>query len=59
MENRQEILKALELIKGICQKQENCDKCPFGTHDCYCILKDRIPEEWQLNDTESLWRAFK
>lgn len=59
MENRQEILKALELIKGMCQKHEYCNECPFGTQDDYCIIQEQMPEDWKLNDTESLWRAFK
>ena len=59
MEEKQEILKALELIKNICKKQEHCDECSFGTRDGYCLIQDKSPEDWELNDTKPLWRAFK
>lgn len=58
MEDRQEIIKALELIKNICKKHENCNTCPLGTYDKCCMIQDRNPEDWKINDTNQIWRAF-
>ena len=59
MEDKQEILKALALIQNICRKQEKCGSCPFCMDDSFCQMQGQPPENWKLNNTEPIWRAFK
>lgn len=57
---KEEILKALHIIKDICQDEStDCDNCPFGNDEDLCRIKDRIPANWEINKEDSVWRAFK
>lgn len=65
MYSQEEILKALETIKKVCEEQEKCATCPLRVidHDCYgdygCALyRNGTPTEWKIKTREESWRAF-
>ena len=57
---REEILKALQIIKDTCSDETiDCDNCPFGDDEDLCRLKHTIPTNWIINEEDNVWRAFK
>lgn len=66
MPSREEILKALQVIKSTCEEQEHCDTCPlrvfdedyFNDYGCALNIHDN-PAEWKLKQREESWRAFE
>ena len=66
MAEREEILKALQVIKSTCEQYDDCEKCPLrvqegsGYWDWYCGVKsDDNPSEWKIKPQEESWRAFE
>ena len=66
MPSREEILKALQTIKSVCEEHDCCETCPFRVYDedCYgdygCTLrKHDNPAEWKIKSREENWRAFE
>ena len=66
MTDREEILKALQVIKSTCEQYDDCEKCPLriredGYFDDYgCALnRHDNPTEWKLKPREENWRAFE
>ena len=59
MENREEILKALETIKSVCKSQPNCNGCPLSDKNGYCGVQDIEPEKWCIRYGETKWYAFE
>lgn len=45
------IEKALEYIKGYCNKHIDCDTCKLGDRDCICVLRNQEepPADWNVN----------
>lgn len=61
-QEKQEILKALQLIKDIC-KTNPCDACPFyEVHTGNCNIHSKMPYDWDNKEPEEekelTWRAF-
>ena len=59
-QEKQEILKALQLIKDICNSNQ-CEKCPFGgSDDGECNIHSHMPYDWSNKepDESDTWRAF-
>lgn len=56
---REEILKALHIIKNVCEESKDCEKCPFryGFDDC-CITMGR-PDDWEMPNENTPWKAFE
>ena len=51
-----EVLEALKTIKEYCESCASCDSCNLVIHyTCYdrCLVKDNIPEGWNLEELES------
>ncbi|ACA43433.1 hypothetical protein HYI07_03850 [Clostridium botulinum] len=42
-----DLLKALNLIKETCDKQEGCKKCPLSSEDI-CLITEHCPSEWDV-----------
>lgn len=61
MYSKEEILKALQTIKGVCEEQDMCLTCPLRADDQgYCAIEtNNIPSEWKLKPREENWRAFE
>lgn len=57
MENKEEILKALQTIKNICKEYSDCDPCPLAKGGYYG-LRDRAPDSWKIKSTDT-WKAFE
>ena len=55
-ESREEVLKALRTIKGVCLAHGLCEDCPLSKNGD-CVINNKIPEEWQIRSTEK-WTAF-
>lgn len=58
--NKEEILKALEVIKKVCSEVEKCNKCPLSNVKTdMCYMKDLMPEEWRIkSNKDERWKAF-
>lgn len=61
--SREEIAKALQVIKDVCSSNNVCFTCPFAgvtdTNHIRCNLEVE-PENWKINDVNNeLWRAFE
>ena len=52
-----EILEALNMIKDICDEQEDCETCPFADRVEVCHIQTKAPQDWDLRK-ERVWRAF-
>lgn len=56
---KNEILKALTIIKEICDEANDCDICPYGDCMGICqILNNDSPNTWIIKESEGVWRAF-
>lgn len=40
MVEENKIIEALETLKKLCKENEDCSKCPVGTNDKCCMIKD-------------------
>lgn len=57
---KNEILKALTIIKEVCEEFQDCTKCPYGDCMGVCGVLDRdIPASWEIKEIEEVWRAFE
>lgn len=58
--SREEIKEALKVIVKVC-KNQFCEDCPFlRKEDDKCYMRGvKAPVNWELNDSEGIWRAFK
>lgn len=66
MPSREEILKALQTIKSVCEQHEKCDTCPLqiADQDYYdnygCAMqRNENPSDWKIKEPETVWRAFE
>ena len=58
--SKEEILKALEIIKTTCEEIEfGCEGCPF-LDKTYgeCEIGRTMPSSWKIKKGEEQWRAF-
>lgn len=54
---RGDILKALACLKAMCADNKTCVDCP--AYMGICKIKYTDPEDYDLNDENGVWRAFK
>lgn len=54
-----DIIKALYVIKGVCESCDTCENCPLALYDNTCVLLHYSPNHWNINDADEVWRAFK
>lgn len=48
---RKDLVDTLEIIKNTCHnRNENCDGCPFFSSTADCLIIDKTPEDWNIND---------
>lgn len=59
MDNRKklDILEALACLKAMCASYETCVNCP--AYKGVCGIKYIDPQDYDLNVTDDVWRAFK
>ena len=43
------IKKALQTIKGYCEKHTSCNRCPLQS-DLHCLLEEDIPADWDVEE---------
>ena len=56
--NKEEILKAVNIIKEVCLEQKsNCMDCPFFSKDG-CYITSNYPDHWEIKEKDDNWRAF-
>ena len=58
--SQEEILKALHIIKEVCEQcnADNEDLCPFCRDD-ECVINADIPSEWKINDDSiTVWKGL-
>lgn len=57
-----DILKALNVIKTVCKKHDNCKTCPLRLDNvssaCFLYCTPNPPSTWNLNYADN-WRAFR
>ena len=51
--NYDELNDALELLKALCEKQENCHQCPLGNRDGSCELATKSPRYFVTRHPET------
>jgi hypothetical protein len=58
--SQEEIITALKIIQDTCKAQglDPCHNCPLSKNDT-CILQDQAPEEWKINPSPPVWKAFE
>lgn len=58
--NKEEILKALKVIKNVCsEKKSDCEHCPFYLSNNGCQIMNKYPTFWKIQeDEDEKWRAF-
>lgn len=57
--NKEEIVKALNVIKKVCIEQKSCCMdCPFYSHNDGCYIINNYPDKWNIQDENDVWRAF-
>ena len=56
---KNEILKALTIIKEVCEEIGDCTICPCGDCMGVCLVSDDVPTSWEIKEVEEVWRAFK
>lgn len=56
----EEILKALHVIKDEClYVGQTCEGCPFASYEDDCLIVERNPEAWSINDNSvSTWKGL-
>ena len=66
MPNREEILKALQVIKSTCEEQEHCETCPllvsdkvYSSERTCAMQSNESPCDWKIKAHETVWRAFE
>lgn len=58
---KEEIIRALEVIKETCVERAECEGCPFfnGAVPFNCKIQHGNPEYWKINNEQVVWRAFR
>ncbi len=58
--NKEELLKALNVIKRACIEKNHCFECPMSWgEENMCYLQDVMSEKWRIiNYKEEKWKAF-
>lgn len=56
MVEEKKIIEALETLKKLCEESEDCSKCPVGTNDECCMIKDMDiwPEDYKIRSSRLL-----
>lgn len=58
MPSKEEIIKALETLKTVCDTAETCDKCPLYDGCGDCGITSLEPGNWAINKPGEVWRAL-
>lgn len=55
-----EIINALKVIQDTCKSQgiEPCRHCPLSKNGD-CVLQNQAPEDWKINPSPPVWKAFE
>lgn len=54
----EEILRALNLIKNICNQSDFCENCKLATRDGFCLINEIPPNDWEINNEKQI-KYFK
>lgn len=56
---QEEITNALKIIQDTCKAQgeHTCRNCPLSKNGD-CVLLEQAPEEWKINPSPPVWKAF-
>ena len=55
---KEEIIKALKVIRDVCDDNGDCVNCPLGNSNGDCML-EATPLEWKiLDENPTVWRAL-
>ena len=58
---REEITNALKIIQDTCRAQTiyPCyNNCPLSKNG-ECVLQEQAPEDWKINPSPPVWKAFE
>ena len=55
---QKEIINALKVIQDTCKTYGVCHNCPLSI-DNVCVFQDQAPENWEINTSPPVWKAFK
>lgn len=56
---QKEIVNALKVIQDTCKAQgaNPCSNCPLSKNGD-CVLLEQSPEDWKINTSPPVWKAF-
>ena len=54
---KEDVLNALACLKAMCASYDTCSNCP--AYNGVCKIKYTDPEDYELNTTDEVWRAFR
>ena len=58
--SREEITKAVTVIKDTCDEMPECCSCPFYDSKYDCVINAYQPDGWEIiNEEPKIWRAFE
>lgn len=58
MPSKEEIIKALETLKTVCDTAETCNECPLYSSCGECGITELGPGDWAINKPDKVWRAL-
>lgn len=61
IEEREQIIQAMAVIKKVCEENIDCEACPFystNKKDCRLMYSDETPRDWSINENNTAWRAL-
>lgn len=60
MDERENLINALQIIKETCEKNGKCMMCPLGNDydQCKVADDDTMPSQWSINQPDKKWKAL-
>lgn len=59
---QEEIINALQVIQDTCkdmnEERNPCKNCPLSINGD-CVLQEQPPEDWKINSSLPIWKAFE
>ena len=59
--SNEEIVNAMKVLHNLCTNYgEGCSNCPLCIEkDCECYIYELVPADWEINEPETEWKAYK
>ena len=54
-----ELIKALELIKNVCNTHKYCEECPFEKKQGVCLITEKRPTYWKIIEPKTIVKIME